>query len=147
MSRAKNDDPYDLRRFVSAQEGTYSCALRELQAGLKRSHWMWFVFPQMRGLGRSPTTLLYGIASLAEAQAYLAHPMLGSRLAEATRAVLAHKGRPLDAIFGSPDDLKFQSSMTLFAKAVGESPNDFSTALECFCGGLSDGRTLDLLKM
>ena len=141
------NSPYDLQRFVAAQEDTFASALDELRAGSKHSHWMWFVFPQMRGLGNSPTAMFYGIASLAEARAYLDHAVLGCRLVDATRAVLVHDGRSLNAIFGSPDDLKFRSSMTLFATAAGGSSNDFSTAIERFCGGLSDERTLELLGL
>ncbi|MGF7175629.1 DUF1810 domain-containing protein [Azospirillum doebereinerae] len=113
------DDPFDLQRFVSAQEPVFATVLEELRAGRKRSHWMWFVFPQRRGLGRSETALFYGIDSLDEARAYLAHPILGPRLEQATRAVLAIQGRSLHAIFGYPDDLKFRSSMSLFAEAAG----------------------------
>ena len=136
---------HDLQRFVTAQDDVFASALWELRAGRKRSHWMWFVFPQIRGLGSSPTAMLYAIASLAEARAYLDHPVLGRRLAEATRAVLEHRDRSLNAIFGSPDDMKFRSSMTLFAKAAEESPNDFTVSLDVFCNGLPDKRTLDLL--
>ncbi|MCG5239888.1 DUF1810 domain-containing protein [Azospirillum doebereinerae] len=113
------DDPFDLQRFVSAQEPVFATVLEELRAGRKRSHWMWFVFPQRRGLGRSETALFYGIDSLDEARAYLAHPILGPRLEQATRAVLVIQGRSLHAIFGYPDDLKFRSSMSLFAEAAG----------------------------
>ena len=113
-----DDDPFDLARFLAAQETTYAAALDELRAGRKRTHWMWFVFPQMRGLGGSSTSLLYGIGSLEEARAYLRHPILGSRLAECTEAVLA-ADEPLRDVFGSPDDMKFRSSMTLFSIADG----------------------------
>ena len=142
-----SDEPHDLQRFVAAQEDAFASALRELRAGQKRSHWMWFVFPQLRGLGSSSTAVFYGITSLAEARAYLNHPTLGRRLAEATQAVLAHEGRTLHSIFGSPDDLKFRSSMTLFASTAGGSSNDFSTALDRFCDGLPDRKTLDLLGL
>lgn len=138
-------DPHDLGRFVRAQAPIYEEALAELQAGEKRSHWMWFVFPQLRGLGHSPTAQRYGIASLEEAQAYLAHPVLGSRLRACTEAVLAVWGRSLHAIFGSPDDLKFGSSMTLFARSVGGGGMPFQAALDRFCHGQEDGRTLALL--
>ena len=141
------DDPFGLRRFVAAQENVFASALRELQAGRKRTHWMWFVFPQMRGLGQSPTAVFYGITSLAEARAYLGHPVLGRRLTEATRAVLAHEGRSLGAIFGSPDDMKFRSSMTLFAQAAEDVPNVFATALERLCNGVADQTTLDLINV
>ncbi|MFH1556602.1 MAG: DUF1810 domain-containing protein [Pseudomonadota bacterium] len=111
-------DEFSLARFVEAQDGVIEQALAELRAGRKRSHWMWFVFPQMRGLGHSPTAAFYGISSLAEARAYLAHPLLGPRLIACTQAVETHEGRSLSAIFGTPDDLKFHSCMTLFAKAA-----------------------------
>ena len=136
----------DLARFVEAQAGTYATALAELRASRKGSHWMWFVFPQLRGLGRSPTAQLYGIANLAEAQAYLAHPLLGARLREATEAVLAIEGRSLHAIFGSPDDLKFRSSMTLFERAEDTGGADlFGRALARYTDGVRDERTLALL--
>lgn len=107
-------DPHRLSRFLEAQARNFGDALGELEAGRKRSHWMWYVFPQLAGLGLSPTALFYGIGSLDEARAYLAHPVLGPRLLATTRAVLSHPGRTLAAIFGSPDDMKFRSSMTLF---------------------------------
>jgi uncharacterized protein (DUF1810 family) len=138
-------DPFNLDRFVSAQGDVYPEALEELRAGRKRSHWMWFVFPQLKGLGRSPTALHYGIASLDEARAYLAHPVLGPRLVEATRAVLGVEGRSLNAIVGSPDDLKFRSSMTLFAAAAGEAGDLYRNALDRYCGGKPDPVTLGLL--
>ncbi|GGE41356.1 hypothetical protein GCM10007276_18450 [Agaricicola taiwanensis] len=139
------DDPHRLQRFVEAQEGTFEIALEELRAGRKRSHWMWFIFPQLKGLGHSPTAEFYGIGSLGEARAYLAHPVLGSRLRVATHAVLAAKAASLREIFGSPDDLKFRSSMTLFAAAA---PGEdlFQRALDRWCGGEKDGRTLELLS-
>ena len=128
------DDPFDLARFVAAQDGVYATALAELQAGQKRSHWIWFVFPQLIGLGRSPTAQRYAIRSLDEARAYLAHPLLGPRLCEATAVMLTHRDRRLDAILGSPDDLKFRSSMSLFARAGG--PDEmFGEALRAFCDG------------
>ena len=113
-----NTDSFDLERFVTAQAPVFATAPAELQAGEKRSHWMWFVFPQLRGLGHSAMAMRYGIGSLDEARAYLAHPLLGPRLIECTCAVLAIEGRPLHAIFGSPDDVKFCSSMTLFSLAA-----------------------------
>jgi uncharacterized protein (DUF1810 family) len=132
---------FDLSRFVEAQAGVYADALAELRAGRKRSHWMWFVFPQLEGLGTSPMAQRYALAGPDEARAYLAHPVLGPRLRECTRAVLAAQGRTLHEIFGSPDDLKFRSSMTLFEIAAGTG-SDFSTALERYCGGDRDGATL-----
>src|SRR6478672_8846533 len=107
-------DPHDLQRFVDAQADVYEDVVDELRAGHKASHWMWFVFPQLRGLGHSPTAQHYGIASLDEARAYLAHPVLGDRLRECTRLVLRVDGRNARAIFGSPDDFKFRSCMTLY---------------------------------
>ena len=118
----------DLERFVTAQYGVFDTAMAELAAGRKTSHWMWFVFPQARSLGRSPTALFYGIASLAEAQAYLAHPILGERLGRAAHAVTAAPAASLHALLGSPDDLKFRSSMTLFA-AVASDAAAFNAAL------------------
>ena len=135
----------DLERFVAAQDGVYSTALAELGAGRKRSHWMWFVFPQLRGLGMSSMAQFYGIASLDEARAYLQHPTLGARLEECTRAVLAVEGRPLHGIFGSPDDLKFHSSMTLFALAAGDNDSCFRQAIDRCCNGAMDPQTLKLL--
>lgn len=134
-------DTYDLGRFVAAQEGVYGRALAELQAGDKRSHWMWFIFPQIAGLGASPMAQRYAIGSLAEAQAYAAHPVLGARLRACTAAVNAVAGRSAHAIFGSPDDLKFRSSMTLFARAVPGEP-DFADALARYFDGVPDPRTL-----
>jgi uncharacterized protein (DUF1810 family) len=131
---------------VVAQASTFDGALEELRAGRKRSYWMWFVFPQLRGLGHSPMSNLYGIASLQEAHSYLAHPILGQRLRACTEAVLAHRGRTLAAIFGSPDDLKFSSSMTLFEAAAFDPAQPFTPALDQFCGGVRDERTLRLLR-
>jgi uncharacterized protein (DUF1810 family) len=111
-------DPYDLQRFVDAQNPIFNQVLAELRAGRKRSHWMWFVFPQIRGLGTSPTAKRFAVSSIAEAQAYLGHPILGSRLRECTRLVTEIEGRTIAEIFGYPDDLKFRSSMSLFAKAT-----------------------------
>ena len=108
-------DPFALERFVEAQAPAFAAALNELKAGRKRGHWMWFVFPQLRGLGHSAAATFYGIGSLDEARAFLAHPLLGPRLILVTETVLAVEGRSLQAIFGSPDDVKFCSCMTLFA--------------------------------
>jgi uncharacterized protein (DUF1810 family) len=138
-------DPFDLARFVNAQAHVFDQALAELRAGAKRSHWMWFVFPQMRGLGRSSMAEAYGVSSLAEARAYLAHPALGPRLIACVEATLALEGRPLGAIFPSPDDMKFRSSMTLFARAAGDADSVFARALRRFCDGREDPHTLDLL--
>ncbi|MBS0333736.1 MAG: DUF1810 domain-containing protein [Proteobacteria bacterium] len=139
------DDPFHLQRFVDAQAGVIDRALGELSAGAKRGHWMWFVFPQLRGLGRSPTALTYGIGSLDEARAYLSHPLLGPRLAAATEAAAAAPAASLHDLFGSPDDLKFCSSMTLFARAAAESGAPFRRALDRWCGGQEDAATLRLL--
>ena len=136
-----SDDPFDLARFVDAQAPVYERVLQELRAGRKRSHWMWFVFPQIAGLGSSPMARRYAIATIAEAKAYLAHPVLGPRLREVTAAVLAIPGRSLDDIFGTPDDVKFCSSMTLFTRAGG-AVEPFGEALRRFCGGVPDAATL-----
>jgi uncharacterized protein (DUF1810 family) len=138
------NDPHDLERFVSAQEPTYAEAADELRAGRKTSHWMWFVFPQLRDLGQSATAKRYGIASRAEAEAYLQHPVLGPRLKECVALVLAISGRNAHAIFGSPDDLKFRSSMTLFSGVAPEEPI-FKEAIEKYYGGKPDPRTIALL--
>jgi uncharacterized protein (DUF1810 family) len=134
-----------LQRFVSAQDGTYAQALAEVRAGDKTSHWMWFVFPQLAGLGRSPTAQFYGIADCAEARGYLAHPVLGPRLAEITAAMHGWAGqRSASAILGSVDALKFRSAMTLF-EAVADDPSPFARALDAFCDGQRDPLTLRLL--
>jgi uncharacterized protein (DUF1810 family) len=135
------DDPFDLQRFVAAQAPVYAQVAAELAAGRKRSHWMWFVFPQLKGLGRSAMAQHYGIASPAEARAYWAHPLLGPRLAQCIGLVLAIDGRSVHEIFGSPDDLKFRSCMTLFAQATGEPL--FTRALEKYFGGEADPRTVE----
>ena len=133
-----------LDRFVAAQEAVYPQALAELAAGAKRSHWMWFIFPQIAGLGRSEMARLYAIADLAEAQAYLAHALLGPRLAECTEAMLPWSGkRDAASILGPVDALKFASSMTLFEAVNGGSL--FAEALDGFCAGQRDARTLALL--
>jgi uncharacterized protein (DUF1810 family) len=133
----------DLDRFVSAQAGIYQDALAELTAGRKRTHWMWFIFPQIAGLGSSPTAQRYAIASLDEARAYLAHPVLGPRLRECARALLAVEGKSAEKILGYPDDLKLRSSMTLFARAAGD-PDVFEAVLRRYYDG-PDPRTLALL--
>jgi uncharacterized protein (DUF1810 family) len=143
MTRA---DPFDLERFVTAQAAVFPAVLAELKAGRKRTHWMWFVFPQLRGLGHSSMATFYGIASLHEARAYLGHPLLEPRLDLCTRTVLALEARSLHEIFGSPDDLKFQSSMTLFALAAAEPTSVFYRALDRWCGGTLDPQTLKLLE-
>lgn len=136
----------DLDRFVKAQDPVFAAVRRELAAGRKDSHWMWFVFPQIEGLGTSPTARYYALASVQEAKAYLAHPLLGARLIEATRLVLGHPGRTAHAIFGSPDDLKFRSSMTLFAVADPAEPL-FAEVLRVFYGAQTDPQTLRRLGL
>jgi uncharacterized protein (DUF1810 family) len=139
------NDPFDLQRFVEAQALVHGTALAELRAGRKRSHWMWFIFPQLRGLGSSPMAHRFGITSVEEARAYLAHDVLGPRLRASVEAVVEHAGRSsLHDIFGSPDDLKFVSSMTLFALA-GTEVDPFAEALTAFCRGRRDERTIALL--
>jgi uncharacterized protein (DUF1810 family) len=135
---------YDLDRFVAAQAGVYAQALAELKAGHKQSHWMWFIFPQIAGLGRSPTAIFYAIASAEEARAYLAHPLLGARLDECARAVLAHPTRGADSIFGPVDAMKLRSSMTLFEAVAGD-PAPFASILDIFFGAERDRATLSLL--
>jgi len=134
----------DLGRFVSAQAGTYEQALAELIAGRKRTHWMWFVFPQIAGLGSSPTAQRYAIASLAEARAYLAHPVLGPRLQKSARALLEVQGKTADEILGYPDNLKLRSSMTLFARAA-DDPELFEAVLDRYYAG-PDPHTLELIE-
>jgi len=139
-------DPFNLERFMTAQEPVFNTVLDELRAGRKRSHWMWFIFPQLRGLGRSSMAEYYGISSLAEARAYLAHPMLGPRLDLCTRTVLDIEAPSLTAIFGSPDDMKFRSCATLFALVSAERDNPFQRALDRWCDGPPDERTLALTR-
>jgi uncharacterized protein (DUF1810 family) len=143
MRVALTEDPFDLERFVSAQARTYDAALAELRAGRKRSHWMWFVFPQVAGLGHSSTARHYAITSLAEARAYLAHPVLGPRLREIASVVAALPPGPL-SIFGSPDDMKLRSSMTLFRRAA---PDErvFQAVLDRHFDGSPDWMTEQIL--
>jgi uncharacterized protein (DUF1810 family) len=136
-------DPYDLKRFVDAQKKVYANVLVELKAGTKRSHWMWFIFPQIAGLGFSAMAQRFAIASREEAIAYLAHPVLGPRLLECTRLVLDVKGRSIHDILGSPDDLKFRSSMTLFG-VVSQDPL-FSRAIAKYYPDGNDPATVDIL--
>jgi uncharacterized protein (DUF1810 family) len=138
------NDPYNLQRFVEAQRRCYGQVCSELKAGCKTGHWMWFIFPQWKGLGHSPTANLYAIASLREAEAYLVHPVLGPRLIECTHLVNGVVGRTVEQIFGDPDNLKFRSSMTLFANVAGENAV-FVKALAKYFDGKSDQRTIDLL--
>jgi len=132
----------DLQRFVDAQAPVIEAVMAELGAGAKRTHWMWFVFPQLKSLGRSGTAWHYGLDSVDEARAYLADQVLGERLKACTRAVLAHRDKSVAAIFGSPDDLKFRSCMTLFRLAAPEEPL-FRQALERFCEGRPDPLTVE----
>lgn len=137
------DDPFDLQRFVDAQAAVYPTVLDELRAGAKRSHWIWFVFPQLRGLGHSPTAQRFGIGSLAEATAYLEHDVLGPRLRECALLLAAVEGRSAREILGHPDDLKVRSSMTLFGRA-GDDP-EFREVLDRFYDGHEDPATLRML--
>ena len=138
------DDPFNLQRFVDAQAPVYERVVAELRHGQKQSHWMWFVFPQIKGLGSGAMARRFAISSRAEAEAYLDHPLLGPRLRECTRLVVAVQGRTIDAILGYPDDLKFRSSMTLFA-SVAPDETDFVEALDKFYGGAMDRATLERL--
>ncbi|WP_437874329.1 DUF1810 domain-containing protein [Sorangium sp. So ce513] len=138
-------DAYDLQRFVDAQAPVYDRVLAELRRGQKTSHWMWFIFPQVQGLGQSDMARRYGISSKAEAEAYLQHPTLGPRLIECARLVNRIEGCSLYDIFDSPDDMKFCSSMTLFAHVAPDNET-FRAALEKYCGGEPDPRTLELLE-
>ena len=137
--------PFALDRFVSAQASVYNQALVEIRSGRKQTHWIWFIFPQIEGLGHSSTSMHYAIRSLEEAQAYLQHPLLGPRLIECAEAVLAAEGRTASDIFPYPDDLKLRSSMTLFER-VAAPESVFSRVLEKFFQGKRDERTLQLLK-
>jgi len=139
------DDAFDLNRFVDAQAGVYDDVLAELRAGQKRSHWIWFIFPQMKGLGRSPLAHHFGIGSLDEARAYWSHPVLGPRLEECTQLVNRVEGRSIHDIFGTPDDMKFRSSMTLFSRAAADSAI-FNGALQKYFNGEPDGMTLEAIS-
>jgi len=137
-------DPYDLNRFVRAHEENYEQALSELERGRKESHWMWFIFPQLDGLGSTPISRFYSIKSRDEARAYLAHPVLGPRLTQCAQAILAIDGKPATAILGSPDDLKLRSCATLFAH-VSPPGSVFERVLDKFYSGERDPATLRLL--
>ena len=139
--RPAPSDPYDLQRFLDAQRGLYAQARAELARGAKESHWMWFIFPQLKGLGLSRTSLFYGISGKAEALAYFRHPVLGARLRECTALVNAVEGKTIGQIFGSPDDMKFRSSMTLFAHITADD-EDFRLALGKYFRGEPDPATL-----
>jgi uncharacterized protein (DUF1810 family) len=139
-------DPFNLARFVKAQDDTYSQAIAELKRGRKTSHWMWFIFPQVEGLGLSPTSVKYAIHGTEEAEAYLEHPVLGPRLEECCQAILALQGRSAHEIFGSPDDMKLRSSMTLFA-AVSPDGSIFEKVLRKYFDGERDEKTLEVLDI
>lgn len=138
------NDPHDLQRFVDAQQPNYHRALAELKAGRKQSHWMWFVFPQIAGLGHSDMAQRYAIAGADEAVAYLQHPLLGPRLEECAQAMLQHSDRSARQILGSPDDIKLRSSMTLFS-AVASDPSIYQQVLDAFYEGQADPGTLSRL--
>jgi uncharacterized protein (DUF1810 family) len=144
--RGEAGDPYDLNRFVQAQEDDYERALSEIKSGRKRSHWMWYIFPQFDGLGFSTTSKRYSIKSVAEAKAYLSHPILGPRLTECVEAVLSVEGRSAYDIFSSPDDMKLRSCATLFA-SVSPKSSIFDQLLEKFFQGERDDKTLGLLNV
>ena len=140
-----DNDPFELQRFVDAQEPLRQRVKAEMRAGRKSSHWMWFFFPQLRGLGKSEMAHRYGIASLAEARAYLAHPVLGPRLREACQIIHEVKGRSAHQIFGNPDDVKFRSCLTLFGRAAPDEPV-FAACLRKYFAGVEDQATLALLR-
>lgn len=137
-------DPYDLKRFIDAQEGVYETALAELKNGQKRTHWMWFIFPQVDGLGLSETSKFFAIKNIEEVRQYLVHPVLGSRLKECSQVLLDVDGRSALQIFGSPDDLKLNSSMTLFA-SVSSVDSLFQQVLDKYYHGEKDSRTLEIM--
>lgn len=142
----RHEDPFDLSRFKSAQERIYASVLAELRSGQKSSHWMWFIFPQIEGLGRSSTAQHYAIKSVAEARGYLKDPVLGARLLECAEILEGIEGRSASAIFGYPDDLKLRSSMTLFASVAEDPHSVFVRILEKYFEGEPDERTLELLE-
>lgn len=138
-------DAFNLARFLEAQEDTYEQVVRELHSGQKRSHWMWFIFPQFIGLGSSTTSHLYALKSLSEVREYLHHPVLGQRLIECTKIVNHLQGRTARQVFSAPDDLKFHSSMTLFELAAG-TKSEFTSALEKYFAGARDIKTIELIR-
>ena len=143
------EDPFNLQRFADAQAAVYSQVCAELRRGRKTSHWMWFIFPQIQGLGQSPMAIRFAIGSIAEANAYLLHPLLGLRLRECCDLLLKVEGRSIEEIMGYPDDLKLKSSMTLFSQAEGDDQRDNSTflaVLQKYFKGEPDGATLRLLN-
>jgi len=139
-------DPFGLNRFIEAQERVYGTVLAELKNGHKRSHWMWFIFPQIVGLGHSATSIHYSIKSAEEARAYLDHPVLGARLDECSRALLAVEGKSASTIFGYPDDMKLKSSMTLFASVAPDPHSVFVRVLDRYFQGEQDAATLGILE-
>jgi uncharacterized protein (DUF1810 family) len=145
VNQSNFDDPYDLARFVAAQEDHYDRVLAEIRFGKKTSHWMWYIFPQFEGLGTSAASRRYAIKSLSEARAYLAHPVLGERLLQCAEATLSIAGRTATAIFGSPDDQKLRSSATLFAAVAGED-SVFQQLLAKYFDGKRDDLTLRLIS-
>ncbi len=144
MTAGSPNDPHDLQRFLAAQDGVHAAALDELRRGVKEGHWMWFVFPQVDGLGRSDTAKFFALKSRAEAQAYLRHQTLGPRLASCAAALLQVEGRSANEILGSPDDLKLHASMTLFA-SLSEPGSVYQAVLEKYFGGVSDPRTREIM--
>ena len=145
MNESRSGDPFDLHRFVDAQDGVYSQALRELRRGRKRTHWMWFIFPQIQGLGHSTTTRYYAVKSPEEARRYLDHPVLGPRLRECAQALLELQTRSASHVFGYPDNLKLRSSMTLFAHVAEGDDTVFHRVLDQYFNGRPDPRTLEIL--
>lgn len=145
MSGTDENDPYDLQRFLDAQRVVFEQVRAELRAGQKRGHWIWFIFPQIKGLGCSPTANKFAISCRAEAETYLKHPILGPRLRDCAELVIKIEGRSIDQIFGYPDNLKFRSSMTLFARATIDNQL-FESALLKYFGGEPDGLTLERLE-
>ena len=139
------DDPYDLRRFTKAQRNTYDRALAELRNGKKQTHWMWYIFPQIDGLGHSATSRRYAIKSIEEARQYLNHPVLGKRLLECVKVILAIEGRSISEIFDHPDDMKLKSSMTLFT-CIPNSPSVLFRVLDKYFNGNRDVKTLQLFE-
>ena len=137
-------DPYNLNRFTNAQESKFQDALNEIKNGRKQSHWMWFIFPQVQGLGFSEISRFYAIKDIAEASLYLAHPVLGARLIEMSKALLEIEGKTANQVFGSPDDLKLKSCMTLFSSVQNTHPV-FKAILEKYFNGVKDAKTLELI--
>jgi len=146
MTQEDDDAVFSLARFTDAQEPIYKRVLAELRSGKKRSHWIWFIFPQIDGLGNSVASRHFAIKNLEEARAYLQHPVVGTRLRECSEIVLGLEGRTVSDIFGSPDDMKVKSCMTLFDRAAEEQGSVFGKVLEKYYDGERDERTLELLK-